>query len=66
MAKVVKSFQVLKMDDGSTCIISPDKRQMARWFALDYLKDKPQLNSQGYYVAVLSSSYRFVPTFRRI
>ena len=30
MAKDVKAFHVLELENGETCIISTDKRQMAR------------------------------------
>lgn len=65
MAKVVKSFQVAEFDDGTVRVISSDKRQMARWFALDYFHDKPQLTQQGLYVALLSGDYYFSAGFRK-
>lgn len=35
MVKDVKAFHALELESGETCIISTDKRQMARWYALD-------------------------------
>ena len=34
MGKDVKAFHALGLENGETCIISTDKRQMARWYAL--------------------------------
>lgn len=65
MAKVIKSFQVVEFDDGTVRVINSDKRQMARWFALDYFVDKPQLTQQGLYVALLSQDYYFSAGFRK-
>ena len=48
MMKDAKAFHVLELENGETCIISPDKRQMARWYALDYLKEKPVQTGNGY------------------
>lgn len=64
MAKDVKAFHVLELENGETCIISTDKRQMARWYALDYLKEKPQLTEKGYRAAV-SDGFYFSPAFRK-
>lgn len=63
MWKDVKAFHVLELENGETCIISTDKRQMARWYALDYLKEKPLLTEKGYR-AIVSDGYRFTPDFR--
>lgn len=63
MWKDVKAFHVLELESGETCIISTDKRQMARWYALDYLKEKPLLTEKGYR-AIVSDGYRFTPAFR--
>lgn len=65
MAQVVKTFQVVEFDDGLTRIISTDKKQMARWYALDYLQDKAQKTSQGAYVALLSPAFYFSAGFRK-
>lgn len=65
MAQIVKTFQVVEFDDGSTRIISTDKKQMARWYALDYLQDKAQKTSQGTYVALLSPAFYFSAGFRK-
>ncbi|MFR7931657.1 MAG: hypothetical protein ACLU4Q_02945 [Streptococcus thermophilus] len=59
MTKMIKTFQVVEFDDGTVRVINSDKRQMARWFALDYFVDKPQLTQQGLYVALLSQDYYF-------
>ena len=64
MRKEVKAFHALELENGETCIISTDKRQMARWYALDYLKEKPVQTDKGYH-AVVSDSYRFTPAFRK-
>lgn len=64
MGKDVKAFHVLELENGETCIISTDKRQMARWYALDYLKEKPQLTEKGYRAAV-SDGFYFSPAFRK-
>lgn len=64
MAKVVKLLYAFTQDDGETCIISTDKRQMARWYALDYLRDKPKLTDKGYR-AVVSDGFYFSPAFRK-
>ena len=65
MTKMIKTFQVVEFDDGTVRVINSDKRQMARWFALDYLVDKPQLTQQGLYVALLSQDYYFSAGFRK-
>lgn len=65
MAQVVKTFQVVEFDDGLTRIISTDKKQMARWYALDYLQDKAQKTNQGAYVALLSPAFYFSAGFRK-
>lgn len=64
MAKDVKAFHVLELENGNTCIISTDRKQMARWYALDYLKEKPLPTEKGYR-AVVSDGFRFTPAFRR-
>lgn len=64
-AKVIKSFQVFELSDGTVRVVSGDKRQMARWYALDYLQEKAVLTKQGSYIASLSKSYQFKPTFRK-
>lgn len=65
MTKMIKTFQVVDFDDGTVRVINSDKRQMARWFALDYFVDKPQLTQQGLYVALLSQDYYFSAGFRK-
>lgn len=65
MVQAVKTFQVVEFDDGSTRVISTDKRQMARWYALDYLLDKAQKTNQGSYVALLSPAFYFSAGFRK-
>lgn len=65
MAKAIKNFQVVEFDDGTTRVISTDKRQMARWYGLDYLQEKAQLTNQGSYIALLSRDYYFSPAFRK-
>jgi len=62
--KGVKAFHALELENGETCIISTDRKQMARWYALDYLKEKPQPTENGYR-AVVSGGYRFTPAFRK-
>lgn len=64
MGKDVKAFYALELGNGETCIISTDKRQMARWYALDYLKEKPLLTENGYR-AVVADGFRFTPAFRK-
>lgn len=63
MERVVSLFYVIKLDSGETHIISTDKRQMARWYAMDYLRDKPRLTDKGY-TGVVADGVRFTPTFR--
>lgn len=65
MTKMIKTFQVVDFDDGTVRVINSDKCQMARWFALDYFVDKPQLTQQGLYVALLSQDYYFSAGFRK-
>lgn len=65
MVNIIKNFQVVELDDGTTRVISSDKKQMARWYALDYLKDKPQKSQQEYYMALLSGEYYFSGGFRK-
>ncbi len=64
MGKNAKAFHALELENGETCIISPDKRQMARWYALDYLKEKPMQTDNGYR-AIVSDGFRFTPAFRK-
>ena len=64
MERVAKILYAIDFESGETRIVSTDKRQMARWYALDYLKDKPQLTDKGY-MAVVSEGYYFTPTFRK-
>ncbi|MTB36804.1 hypothetical protein [Streptococcus uberis] len=65
MKKIIKSFQVIELDDGTTRVISGDKKQMARWYALDYFIDKAELQSNGQFVAILSDKFFFSPGFRK-
>lgn len=64
MEKVVKLLYAFELANGETCIVSTDRRQMARWYALDYLKEKPQLTEKGYRAAV-SDGFYFSPAFRK-
>ena len=64
MERVVSLFYAIQMDDGKTHIISTDKRQMARWYAMDYLREKPQSTDKGYR-GVISEGFYFTPAFRR-
>ncbi|MCM1253972.1 MAG: hypothetical protein NC321_14230 [Clostridium sp.] len=64
MAMDIKAFHALELENGETCIISTDKRQMARWYALDYLKEKPLPTEKGYR-AIVADGYRFTPAFRK-
>ncbi len=64
MEKVVKLLYAFELEDGKAYIVSTDKRQMARWYALDYLKEKPQLTEKGYRAAV-SDGFYFSPAFRK-
>jgi len=64
MAKDAKAFHALELENGETCIISTDKRQMARWYGLDYLKEKPVHTEKGYR-AIVSDGFRFTPSFRK-
>lgn len=64
MDTVNKTLYVIGLDNGETCIISTDKKQMARWYALDYLKEKPVQTENGYR-AIVSDGYRFTPAFRK-
>ena len=64
MGKVVKIFYAIEHENGETHIISTDKRQMARWYALDYFREKPQLTDKGYR-AVVSKGFYFSPCFRK-
>lgn len=61
----IKSFQMVEFDDGTTRVISTDKRQMARWYGLDYLQDKAQQTNQGTYIALLAKDYYFSAGFRK-
>ena len=64
MGKAVKLIYVIEMENGETHVVSTDKRQMARWYAMDYLRDKPRLTDKGY-TGVVSEDFSFSPTFRR-
>jgi len=64
MEKAVKLFYAIGLENGETRIVSTDKRQMARWYALDYLKDKPKLTEKGY-TAIVSGGFYFSPAFRK-
>ena len=64
MDTVNKTLYVIGLDNGETCIISTDKKQMARWYALDYLEEKPQLTTKGY-KALVSDGFYFSPAFRK-
>ena len=64
MAWAKKMFYSFELQNGEVCIISTDKKQMARWYALDYFVDKQQLTDKGY-KAVVSDDYYFAPAFRR-
>ena len=64
MWKDVKAFHALGLENGETSIISTDKRQMARWYALDHLKEKPVQTENGYR-AIVSGGFRFTPAFRK-
>lgn len=65
MAKVIKTIQVVEFDDGTSTVVSTDRRQMARWYGLDYLKDKARLTDKGNLLAEVSSDFYFAPTFRK-
>lgn len=65
MKKIIKTFQVVELDDGTIRVISNEKKQMARWYALDYFVDKAKLDSNGYYIATLSEKFYFSPGFRK-
>lgn len=64
MGKDVKAFHALELESGETCIVSTDRRQMARWYALDYLKEKPVWTGKDYR-AIVSDGFRFTPAFRK-
>lgn len=64
MEKVAKLLYAFELENGEAFIVSTDKRQMARWYALDYLKDKPKLTEKGYRAAV-SDGFHFSPSFRK-
>ena len=64
MEKVVKLLYAFELEDGKAYIVSTDKRQMARWYALDYLKEKPVQTENGYR-AIVSGGFRFTPAFRK-
>jgi len=65
MANIIKSLQVVEFENGTTRVVSSNKRQMARWYALDYLKEKPRLTEKGTYIADVASDYYFAPAFRK-
>ena len=58
-------FQFQKQANGQTVVLSDDKRAMARWYALDYLVDKPREAKAGIYMAAVSTDFYFRPAFRR-
>lgn len=64
MEKVDKLLYAFELPNGKTCIVSTDKKQMARWYALDYLREKPQLTEKGYR-AIVSDGFCFSPAFRK-
>lgn len=64
MEKVVKLLYAFELEDGKAYIASTDKRQMARWYGLDYLKEKPVHTEKGYR-AIVSDGFRFTPAFRK-
>lgn len=64
MERVARLFYAIELENGETHIISTDKRQMARWYAMDYLRDKPQSTDKGYR-GVVSEDFHFTPAFRR-
>ena len=64
MGKIAKMIYVIEMENWETHVVSTDKRQMARWYAMDYLRDKPRLTDKGY-TGVVSEDFSFSPTFRR-
>ena len=64
MGMVVKMIFVIELECGEIHVVSTDKRQMARWYAMDYLRDKPRLTDKGY-AGVVSGDFTFAPTFRR-
>lgn len=65
MTQIVKTLQVMEFDDGSVRVVSSDKRQMARWYGLDYLKDKAQVSAKGSFYSEVASNFYFAPTFRK-
>lgn len=64
MEKMIKRLYMFELGNGETCIVSTDKKQMARWYALDYLKGKPQLTEKGY-KGIVSDEFYFSPSFRK-
>lgn len=60
-----KNFQIHELPDGQVIVLSKNKRQMAGWYALDYLLDKPELTDKGNYRATMNPEYFFSPGFRR-
>lgn len=62
--QATKSLCVFQLENGETCILCTDKKQMARWYALDYLRDKPQLTDKGY-KAIVADGFYFSPAFRK-
>jgi len=59
-------IQVKELEDGRVIVHNPNKRQMARWYALDYFVDKPELDATGYYKAQVAEDFLFSPGFRKI
>lgn len=64
MEKVARLLYVIELENGEIHIISTDKRQMARWYAMDYLRDKPRMTDKGY-TGVVADGVRFTPAFRK-
>ena len=52
-------------NNGQKFVLSNDKRQLARWYALDYLIDKAQQRTDGTYIAQVSNDFIFTPSFRK-
>lgn len=59
-----KMLFVTELQNGTIRVISSDRKQMARWYALDYLMEKPKLTDKGY-MSIVSKKYYFSPTFRK-
>lgn len=65
MMKAVKILQVVEYSNGDVKVMSTDKKQIARWYALDYLRDKATLADNGTYNALVSKEYYFSAGFRK-